>query len=254
MNLLRLNFYRTQGAEEVKVGIVSDIHGNYHALEVVADELLKAEVKEVWCLGDIVGYGAFPNECLQWTLENCTKIVLGNHELALLGFVDPLLFSDSAGKAIVWTKEVIKPELANYLVEKGLQVLTNRFQLVHDSPVAPGSMRYILTQEDAFTALLKQRKPVCFFGHTHIPVAYRLDGANPTRLLVEELKIKGGRFLINPGSVGQPRDGNPRASFVILEGDKVTFHRVRYNTRAAAKAIIKAGLPEDLAVRLLFGS
>ena len=237
----------------MKVGIISDIHGNYHALEAVAKELQEEGVEEIWCLGDVVGYGAFPNECLQWVLENCTHFVLGNHELALLGLVDVTVLNKYAAEAILWTKKVVKPSLLNRLMEKGVQILTENYQLVHDTPKAPGSMEYILTVEDAYSALLKQVRPVCFFGHTHIPVAYELKGASPVRLATDEITLKSGRYLINPGSVGQPRDKNPYASFIILSDGKVYFRRKSYDIKSAAKAILKEGLPEFLAARLLAG-
>jgi predicted phosphodiesterase len=237
----------------MKVGIISDIHGNYHALEAVAKELQKESVDEIWCLGDVVGYGAFPNECLEWVLENCSLFVLGNHELALLGLVDITALNDYAAKSILWTREVVKPSLLKKLMEKGVQAFAENYQLVHDTPVAPGSMEYILTVEDAYLALVRQVRPVCFFGHTHIPVAYELKGANSVRLVASEIILKSGRYLINPGSVGQPRDRNPDASFIIVSDGRVYFRRKSYDVKSAAKAILKEGLPEFLAARLLVG-
>ncbi|TCK05356.1 metallophosphoesterase family protein [Phorcysia thermohydrogeniphila] len=237
----------------MKVGIISDIHSNYHALEAVAKELQKEKVDEIWCLGDVIGYGAFPNECLEWVLENCSQFILGNHELALLSFVDITALNDYAARAILWTKEMVKPSLLNKLMEKGVQAFTQSYQLVHDTPVAPGSMEYILTAEDAYSALIRQVRPVCFFGHTHIPVAYELKGASAAKLSASEITLSSGRYLINPGSVGQPRDRNPDASFIIVSDGKVYFRRKSYDVKSAAKAILKEGLPEFLAARLLAG-
>ena len=237
----------------MKVGIISDIHGNYHALEAVAKELQEEKVNEVWCLGDVVGYGAFPNECLEWVFENCSQLVLGNHELALLGFVDITTFSEYAAKAILWTKERVKPSLVKSLMERGVQAFTGNYQLVHDTPVAPGSMEYILSTEEAYFALLRQVRPVCFFAHTHIPAAYKLEGASPVKLTTSEITLESGRYLINPGSVGQPRDRNPDASFIILSENRGSFRTKSYDVKSAAKAILKEGLPEFLAARLLVG-
>jgi len=170
-----------------------------------------------------------------------------------LGLVDVTVLNKYAAEAILWTKKVVKPSLLNRLMEKGVQILTENYQLVHDTPKAPGSMEYILTVEDAYSALLKQVRPVCFFGHTHIPVAYELKGASPVRLATDEITLKSGRYLINPGSVGQPRDKNPYASFIILSDGKVYFRRKSYDIKSAAKAILKEGLPEFLAARLLAG-
>ncbi|ADY72975.1 metallophosphoesterase [Desulfurobacterium thermolithotrophum DSM 11699] len=237
----------------MKVGIISDIHGNIHALQAVAEELEKEQVDEVWCLGDVVGYGAFPNECLQWIEDNCTHFVLGNHELALLNLVDISMLNDYAARTILWTKEVLKEKFLDFLMSKGVQVLTSKFQLVHDTPESSGSMKYILTIEDAYHGLIRQVRQVCFFGHTHIPTVFKLEVANPDRIRTSIVKLKKGRYLINPGSVGQPRDRNPEASFIIFDGKTIYFRRVKYDVKSAAKAILKAGLPKFLAARLLVG-
>ena len=237
----------------MKIGIISDIHGNLHALQAVAEELEREKVDEIWCLGDVIGYGAFPNECLQWAMENCKYLILGNHELALLNLIDLSMLNDYAARAIIWTKEVIKTEFLDFLITKGVQVLTSQFQLVHDTPESPGSKKYILTPEDAYYSLIRQVKPVCFFGHTHIPVAYKLESASPNRIRASVIKLEKGRYLINPGSVGQPKDKNPDAAFIILDEKTVYFRKIKYDFKSAAKAILKAGLPEFLAARLLLG-
>jgi predicted phosphodiesterase len=237
----------------MKTGIISDIHGNLHALQAVAEELEREKVDEIWCLGDVVGYGAFPNECLQWAMENCKHFILGNHELALLNLIDLSMLNDYAARTIIRTKEVLKTELLDLLITKGVQTLISQFQLVHDTPESPGSMKYILTLEDAYYSLIRQVRPVCFFGHTHIPVAYKLESASPNRVRASVIKLEKGRYLINPGSVGQPKDKNPDAAFIILDEKTVCFRRVKYNVKSAAKAILKAGLPEFLAARLLLG-
>ncbi len=237
----------------MKIGIISDIHGNLHALQAVAEELEREKVDEIWCLGDVVGYGAFPNECLQWVKENCKYFILGNHELALLNLIDLSMLNDYAARAIIWTKEVIKTEFLDFLITKGVQILTSQFQLVHDTPESPGSMRYILTLKDAYYSLIRQVRPVCFFGHTHIPAAYKLESSNPDRIRASVIKLEKGRYLINPGSVGQPRNKNPDAAFIILDEKTIYFRKVKYDVKSAAKAILKTGLPEFLAARLLLG-
>ena len=239
----------------MKIAIVSDIHGNIHALKAVEKRLAELNVENVWCLGDTVGYGAFPDQCVEWVRENCSVVLLGNHELALLGFVDPFLLNDYARWAIDWTKKVISPDKLEFLRELGVQYFTECCQLVHDTPESPGSMDYVLTKEDAYRALLSQQRDVCFFGHTHIPAAYRLLSSTVDRLSVYSLSICAGRYLINPGSVGQPRDNDPRASFGIFdpEENRFSLYRVEYDTKAAAREILRAGLPEYLAARLILG-
>ncbi|MEO2069049.1 MAG: metallophosphoesterase family protein [Desulfurobacteriaceae bacterium] len=237
----------------MKVGIIADVHANIHALLEVVKELEKEEVDEVWCLGDVVGYGAFPNECLNWIRENCKHLVLGNHELALLNLVDLEVLNKYAAASLKWTKNVITDENLEFLMGRGIQVVTSDFHLVHDSPAFPGSMEYITNLKSAYYSLIRQAKPVCFFAHTHKPIVYKLEGGIPEVVRSPVVSIDKGRFLINPGSVGQPRDGRPDASFLILEDGTVYFRRVKYDIRSAAKSILKAGLPEYLAARLLLG-
>jgi len=237
------------------VGIVSDIHGNFHALKEVDRFLRERKVDEVWCLGDIVGYGAFPNECVEWVRENCTVALLGNHELGVLGFYDLNLIADYAAMAIVWTREVLKEDNLEYLKRLPIQHVNRFCQLVHDTPENPGSMEYILSERDAYGALLNQKRNICFFGHTHVPAGYRLWASEVDRVSLKPLYLWGGKYLLNPGSVGQPRDRDPRASVGIFDYKEGTFsvHRIEYDTKAAAREILRAGLPEFLAARLMTG-
>ena len=239
----------------MKIGVISDVHGNIHALWAVEKKLAELNVDEVWCLGATVGYGAFPNQCVEWVRKNCSVVLLGNHELALLGYVDVFLLNDYARAAIEWTKGVITEENLGFLRTLGVQYLTVCCQLVHDTPESPGSMVYLLDREIIYKALLSQQRRICFFGHTHIPAAYRLLSSTVDRLDVRSLNFGAGRYLVNPGSVGQPRDRDSRASFGVFdsEGEGFTLCRVEYNTRAAAREILRAGLPDYLAARLILG-
>jgi len=237
----------------MKVGIIADIHSNIHALKAVEAALAKENVEEVWCLGDTVGYGAFPNECLEWVKNNVKRFVIGNHELAVLGFVDLNFLNEYAKTAIKWTKEVLKEEFREFLLNAKIQDFTNGFQLVHDTPKSPGSMEYILSKEDAYLALIKQQRDVCFYAHTHIPAAYSLLGGDAIEIDVSSPFTVEGRMLINPGSVGQPRNGDPRSSFIVYKNGYVRYVKIEYDTKSAAKAILKAGLPEFLAARLILG-
>jgi predicted phosphodiesterase len=237
----------------MKVGIIADIHGNIHALKAVESALIRENVEEVWCLGDTIGYGAFPNECLEWVKGNVRRFVVGNHELAALGFVDLSLLNDYARVAIEWTREVLREDFREFLLQTKIQDLTDEFQLVHDTPESPGSMEYILSKAQAYRALIKQQRDVCFFAHTHVPAAYSLAGGDVVEIDVSSSFTVDGRVLINPGSVGQPRNRDPRSSFIVYEDGYVRYLKVEYDAKAAAKAILKAGLPDFLAARLILG-
>ncbi len=238
----------------MRVGIIADIHSNLHALKAVEEKLEQEKVDEVWCLGDIVGYGAFPNECLEWIFKNCSKVVLGNHELTILGFIPLESLNDFAAESLKWTRERVERRFLEKLLATEIQTVINSVQLVHDTPESPGSMVYILNEAQAYKALISQSREVCFFGHTHLPAIYTLKGGNCISIRTKRVNVAKGRFLINPGSVGQPRDGNPKASLIIYENGNVEFHRVEYEVKEAAKAILKAGLPKFLAARLLMGA
>ncbi len=238
----------------MRIGIIADIHSNLHALQAVEAELERKKVDEVWCLGDIIGYGAFPNECLKWVFNNCSKVILGNHELAILGFIPFENLNDYAAESLKWTREKINKVYVEKLLATEIQTITDGIQLVHDTPESPGSMVYILNESQAYKALISQTGEICFFAHTHLPTIYTLKGGSCISIKVTKANITKGRFLINPGSIGQPRDGNPKASFIIYENGTIEFHRVEYNVKEAARAILKAGLPKFLAARLLVGA
>lgn len=237
----------------MRIAVLGDIHGNIHALKAVEQVLSAERVEEVWCLGDSVGYSPFPNECLDWLKNNVSRFVLGNHELAVLGFVDLELLNDYARKGIEWTRKVLKDEYREFLMGAKIIDFTDCCQLVHDTPESPGSMKYILSKEDAFKALISQQRDFCFFAHTHLPVAYSLSAGEVEEYDISSSLFLDGKFLLNPGSVGQPRDNDPRASFLIFYGDRVRWFRVEYDVKAAARAILEAGLPKFLAARLLLG-
>ncbi len=239
----------------MRIAILSDIHSNFHALESVSKKIRELSCDGVWVLGDIVGYCAFPNECVEWVRENASLAVLGNHELAVLGLIDLQTFNPYAAESLLWSKEKLKKENLEYLSTLSIQAITDRCHLVHDSPANPGTATYILSKRDAYFNLLKQKRELAFFGHTHIPSAYRLWGPEVDVLSPLKVYFKGGRYLINPGSVGQPRDGNPKASFGVLDLKEKSFtlYRVEYNLKAAAREILRAGLPKVFAARIIMG-
>ncbi|WP_457570124.1 metallophosphoesterase family protein [Desulfurobacterium sp.] len=235
----------------MKIGIISDIHANLHALEAIAKDMDSEGIEEVWCLGDTVNYGAFPNECCHWVIENVSNYILGNHELMLLGLAS--VENRYVNECLEWTKRVIKEKYIEYFASKSVIKHLDDITLVHDNPLSPGSMRYILTREEAEEVLLKSTAHICFFGHTHVPIGYRLSTIGAEIIKTPTYVIDSRKHLINPGSVGQPRDGIPLASYIIFENNTLTLKRLEYNVKEAAKAIIEANLPTIMAARLLKG-
>jgi len=245
----------------MKVAVISDIHGNLEALRAVERTIDSLAVDEVWCLGDIVGYGPNPNECVARVRELCRQtdgsmmVVFGNHDEASIGG-DISFFNPRAQAAALWTRSELSPESREFLVSLPLNLERADTLLVHASPYEPELWHYIMGIHDAAYAFTHFNHRVCFVGHSHYPLVGELDGA--VIRLVEGQRIPlgpGRRYLINVGSVGQPRDRDPRACFVILEPDDnlVTFHRVEYDVSACQEKILKAGLPAMLAERLEIG-
>jgi predicted phosphodiesterase len=246
----------------VRVAVISDIHGNLAALEAVL-ESIGTRCDEVWCLGDLVGYGARPNESASVCREHCSVVLAGNHDLAACGRIDTTSFSRDAGRAIRWTREVLAPEIERYLADLAPLRQDATLGLYHGSPRDP-VWEYVLNPSAARTSLERAERPVVLVGHTHAQTAVRLvdgrvsGGRAGAGALVE---LRGaGATLLNPGSVGQPRDGDPRAGWLLLDLDdagrplRATFERTRYDVVRAQREITAAGLPVHLAERLALGA
>ena len=245
----------------MRVLVVSDIHGNVHALQAV----LEAEgdrYDELWCLGDTVGYGARPNECVDLMREHATVALAGNHDLAVLNRVNVERFGADAGRAARWTREVLGIEPQLWLSNLEPDAFVGSVALAHASPRDP-IWEYVVDGPGAAIALAHAHEAkVVMVGHTHVPMSARTIGdrvtgghAPPGR---EELIGEDVRILVNPGSVGQPRDGDSRASYLVLDCDegvpvRIEFRRAEYDAQAAAKEIAEAGLPPQFGDRLLFG-
>ena len=242
----------------MRVLVVADIHGNLAALEAVL--AAAGPVDRVWCLGDVVGYGPRPRECVERIREYAgPACVLGNHDAACLGRIPLDGFNPVARYALRWTMLQLGPEHRAYLESLPEQFILHEVTLVHGSLRAP-IWEYIFTPEQALASFALLQTRLCFFGHTHIPfllsetAAHR--GEPPIRPSDgETIEVRDGRYLINPGSVGQPRDGDPRAAFAIWEPEqqRVTFRRVPYNIEAVQAEMAAAGLPRLLIERLALG-
>jgi predicted phosphodiesterase len=246
----------------LRLAVISDIHSNLPALEAVLAAIGESEAEEIWCLGDLVGYGAQPDACTALARERCAVCLVGNHDLAVLGALDIAAFSETAKAAVEWTQGVAEEETIEFL--GGLQPALSHegFGLFHASPRDP-VWEYVLSVDQAEAGLDAQAERVGLIGHSHVALFFtRPDGnARPGYATGAqagdgaELAIAEGGWLLNPGSVGQPRDGDPRAAWLELDTERWTarFHRTPYDVGAAASAIRQAGLPGSLAERLSVG-
>ena len=255
----------------MRLAILSDIHANLPALEAVLAEAQTAGLDQLWCLGDVVGYGAHPDECTSLVAERCALCLVGNHDLAVLGELDDSSFSPAAAAAVRWTRETARPETVEFL--RGLQPADEgrEVALYHASPRDP-VWEYVLWPDQAAECIAVQSARVSLVGHSHVALFFVMaengDRRPPGQAILLDDTAKGaqasagtrldlseGRWLINPGSVGQPRDGDPRAAWLELDTDawEATYHRVEYEIDRAADAITASELPEHLAKRLYVG-
>ena len=210
---------------------------------------------EVWCLGDLVGYGPQPNRCCELVTERADVCLIGNHDLGVLGRIDLEDFSPDAAVSARWTADVLEDGPRRYLESLSPEAALERAELFHASPRDP-VWEYVLVPEVAFLALEATEKPLVLVGHSH--VALRFGAEDLTLALGEEgseVDLASQRWLLNPGSVGQPRDGNPRAAWLLLdfEAEKALYRRVEYPVEKTQAEIREHGLPEPLALRLESG-
>jgi diadenosine tetraphosphatase ApaH/serine/threonine PP2A family protein phosphatase len=243
----------------LRAAVISDIHGNLYAFEAVLDALEKDPPDKIWSLGDTVGYGPRPNRCAALVQERTTVSLAGNHDLGVLGADEASLldFSHDAAAAGRWTQEVLSDEARTYLA--GLEPLAkvDGVELFHASPRDP-VWDYVLTAEGALDALDLTEAPLVLVGHSHVALAIGItDAALDGGLAPEgsEADLARGRWLLNPGSVGQPRDGDPRAAYLMIDFDakRAQFRRVPYAVERTQAEIRERNLPEALAERLAHG-
>jgi diadenosine tetraphosphatase ApaH/serine/threonine PP2A family protein phosphatase len=245
----------------MRIAVLSDVHANLAALEAVLADL--PVVDEAWVLGDTVGYGPQPNEVIATLQAMGARSVLGNHDGAAIGTVDPAYFNPDARAAIEWTAGAIDPNSRTYLGTLPEVRRDGDLMAVHGSPRDP-IWEYITSSSIAAANFDSFDTRLCLFGHTHLPVAYRLiEGAVQAvpGLPGEEVGLGSDRALLNPGSVGQPRDGLPDAAYAILEladsgadsGGSIAFHRVRYDIDRTQRLMRDVGLPARLVERLSYG-
>jgi predicted phosphodiesterase len=241
----------------MRVAVVSDIHGNLHALEAVFAALEAERPDELWCLGDLVGYGARPNECCAAIEARSSICLAGNHDLAVRGTIDLSEFSGDAGTAARWTRDVLTTESLAFLSSLEPQGARAGVALFHGSARDP-VWEYVLSDTVAVATLELTEAPVVLVGHSHAALYVQLGGdgfGGGLSPAGTEVDLNRGRVLLNPGSVGQPRDGDPRAAYLLLDLDARTasFRRVEYDVERTQAEIRDAGLPDTLAARLRTG-
>jgi predicted phosphodiesterase len=242
----------------MRIALLSDVHGNRPAFEAVLAAIGDADVEEVWCLGDLVGYGAEPDDCVALARERCDVCLAGNHDLVVTGDIPLSDFSWSAAAAARWTQATISPESLAFLRSLVPLDPDREIGLYHGSPRDP-VWEYVLSSWQADECLDLTDARVCAVGHSHVALWFHRDSdgklGGGQAAAGEERDVSVGEWLINPGGVGQPRDNDPRAAWLLLDTGSwaVTWKRVEYPIDEAAKAIAAAGLPRELADRLYSG-
>lgn len=243
----------------MRCAFFSDIHGNLEALETVLSDIDAQHPDQRICLGDIVGYGASPNECVERVRGLGIEVLCGNHDHAALGRLDIEFFNENARVAMEWTRGVLTPENLAWLESRPYVSRHAGFLAVHASPGEPAAWDYVLSVKDAAEQFLAFTEPLAFIGHSHFPTIFREAGGliseldfPPNRPFVLE---SGVRCIVNVGSVGQPRDSDPRASWALYDSESgvLELRRLDYPVARSAEKIVAAGLPAFLAARLEVG-
>ncbi len=246
----------------MQVAIASDVHGNAHAFRAVIADAERAGAEELWCLGDLVGYGGSPDDCVALADAHCAVCLAGNHDLAVTGDLSIEDFSRGAAVAALWTREVVTEDTLGFLRSLRPQGSAEGLGLFHASPRDP-IWEYVLSALTAELCFDATDFRVSLIGHSHVALFFVRPDGEPQQGMARgaqagdgsSLDMREATWLVNPGSVGQPRDGDPRAAWLELntEEQSARYHRVNYDIEAAAKAIIDAGLPRHLGDRLHAG-
>jgi len=241
----------------VKLGVISDIHANLEALEAVLCALREKGATRFACCGDIVGYGPDPNRCVQIIRGLSCDSVAGNHDYGVTGKIPLTGFNSTANRAALWTQPVLTESNRSYIENLPLTVQAGSLFIVHSSPSAPDAWEYVLTVREAASEMEHYRAGICLVGHSHQPFCAERRPGRPARLVREDSFhiLPDAKYFINAGSVGQPRDGDPRACCMLYDDDEqvMMYLRVPYDIPAVQARIRAAGLPEYLASRLESG-
>ena len=242
----------------MRVAIATDIHGNRHAFEAVIDAAERDGAEELWCLGDLVGYGGDPDASVELARRHCTVCLAGNHDLAVVDVISLEEFSRGAALAARWTRDVIAPETREFLLSLKPEGSAQGIGLFHASPRDP-VWEYVLSGLTAELCFDVTDFRISLIGHSHVALSFDRQEGSPasgtTRKEGTELDLGAGQWLVNPGSTGQPRDGDARAAWLMLDtgGWTATWRRADYDIAGAQAAIRAANLPDSLAERLQYG-
>jgi predicted phosphodiesterase len=238
----------------VKIAILSDIHSNLAALKQALDYLNEHKVDKIVCLGDVVGYGPRPNECVELARKHFQICLMGNHDHAVLGLTDTYHFNQYARDAVIWTRRTLTLHNKAYLESLPFSHHENEILYVHSTPEHPEEWHYILSEYDAKQYLDKISQNICFVGHSHIPVIFSSNkGYIPENEI--HLDFHSEKYIVNVGSIGQPRDGDPRLCFVLFDTASMVLQYIRleYPVQITYDEILENKLPPFLAMRLLAG-
>ncbi len=241
----------------MRYGLISDIHSNLEAFKAVLDSLSKERIDRFLCIGDLVGYGADPKECIRLVKSlKPSALVAGNHDWGAAALTDIGYFNADAKEAVLWTRDILDQGELDYLKSFRLIYEEGLFTLVHGTLNSPEKFYYILDVEDAYPTMKLMRTILCFVGHSHVPGIFYCDDSTIHFTNQPKIKIdRSAKYIINIGSIGQPRDLDPRASCAIYDDEEETVEilRVKYDIKAASDKILASGLPKSLAFRLLEG-
>jgi diadenosine tetraphosphatase ApaH/serine/threonine PP2A family protein phosphatase len=238
----------------VRIAVLSDVHSNLHALEAVLAEIDQSSIDELWCLGDLVGYGPRPNECVALLQERTSICLGGNHDLVVLGKIPIAAFAGEAAAAASWTRGVLDSPARAFLDTLAPSAVAPGAELFHGSPRDP-VWDYVLSDATARESLLATSEPLVLVGHSHVALRFDPHARGETAAAGTVVELAPKRLLLNPGSVGQPRDGDPRAAWLEIDNSsgRATFRRTTYPVERTQAEMRERGLPEPLAERLAHG-
>lgn len=238
----------------MKIALIADIHSNLAALQTALEKIAELQVDRILCLGDVVGYGPRPNECVDLVKEKCHLSLMGNHDHAVLGLTDPFYFNQYAKDAVDWTRRVLSVSNRQFLSQMPFMHVENGLLFVHSTPTEPEEWHYVLSEYEARLYMEQMKQRICFNGHSHVPVVFTDSGE---RIYAQEIELEPEKekYIINVGSVGQPRDGDPRLCFAVYNSDNhlLQYYRLEYPVEQTCAEILDNHLPPFLAARLKVG-